>query len=725
MKKEVKDNLSKNPKRKKIIIISSIVVGLIIIIGISAFFITKNPNKDKFEYVDVEPTISMLEDGSYYIFGAPTNQSFEIEKEDGFTYEVKDEDNNKVEITEDKKDNKVILNGTYEEGKTYTLTIKNGTFTKEELKEAKSIVFAIERKSKQTAVLKDNIKEVSESDNKIEEKDNKITLTSKENYKTGDIVVIGEGINQSAYKVESVKGDTYEVSTPKLEEVYDELDYYGSTILNLEDFEANEEVSEYLIAYAEKNIVDYLIPKVNAASTTTIKSEWNKKDQALVAKVHVETNPNDKVFNKSFLKYHRLSFDYEVKLSYKLDYDISLTNIDVNLVVEVKNTPSMKLEHAEETLDNIKKGLEAYTKDVNVIKTLKSDYKNIATDKETLEQGVGKIVIPTAITGLNIESNINLIMDFDVKANMGATLTNTNTAVIGYSSKKGLYGSLTYKNNIDANVFGSASMRLGSKIDIGLNLMGVAKVNGSLTGGIYGKGDISINSKISNTEVTATLDANAEAGLFSTVKASASVLNYKGEKTFFDKELKLYDYTLPLKSTTKLKDTPVSSETNKNEQPTTQTQPSTQPSTTPSTPQKIKLNFYTYHKCSREDGNADLTEAIEVNYGSSLNDICKKVDKGGYSVYNYYFCGYTVAEFVPYYRDLANQFKAILNQQVKFENDHPGDFTRLDEYLELESEKQNLLYKMLQPDKNLIDFYNTKFTKNTDLLVEATGCGAY
>ena len=582
MKKEVKKDLPKNSQKKKIIIISSIVVGLIII-SLTSFLITKHLNKDNFEYVEVEPTISMLEDGSYYIFGAPTNQSFEIETEDDFTYEVKDEENKNVEITEDAKDNKVILNGTYEAGKTYTLTIKNGTFTKEELKDAKSIVFAIERKSNQTAVLKDNVKEVDEKDNKIEEKDNKITLTSKENYKTGDIVVIGEGINQSAYKIESKDKNTYEVSTPKLDEVYDELDYYGSTVLNLEDFEANEEVNEYLIAYAEQNVMDYVVPKVNAASSTTIKAEWDKKNQALVAKVHVETNPNDTLFNKSFLKYHRLSFDYEVKLTYKLNYDISLTNIDINLVVEIKNTPSMKLEHAEETLDNIKKGLDAYTKDVNVLKTLKGDYENISTDKKTLEQGVGKIIIPTAVTGLNMESDISLIMNFDVKANMDATLTNTNTAVIGYSSKKGLYGSLTYKNNVEANIFGSASMRLGSKIDMGLNLMGVAKVNGSLSGGIYGKGDISINSNITSTEVTATLNANAEAGLFSTIKASASVFNYKKEVTLFDKELKLYDYTLPLESTTKLEDIPVSAETNNNEKPTNQTQPST--------PQKIKIKL--------------------------------------------------------------------------------------------------------------------------------------
>lgn len=613
-------NKKQMDKKKKVILISSIIVVLIII-SVTALLTTKHLTKENFKDVDVEPTISILEDGSYYIFGAPTNQSFEIETEDGFTYEVKDEDNNKVEITEDTKNNKVTLNGTYEEGKTYTLTIENGTFTKEELKDAKSIVFAIERKAKQTAVLKDNIKELSESDNRIEEKDNKITLTSKENYNIGDIVVIGEGINQSAYKIESKDNDTYEVSTPKLDEVYEELDYYGSTILNLEDFEANEEVSEYLIAYAEKNVEDYLIPKVNAAATTTIKSEWNKKDQALVAKIHVETNPNDNIFNKSFLKYHRLSFDYEVKLTYKLDYDISLTNIDVNLVIEVKNTPSMKLEHAEETLDNIKNGLEAYTKDVNVIKTLKNDYKNIATDKETLEQGIGKIVIPTAITGLNIESDINLIMDFDVKANMGATLTNTNTAVIGYSSKKGLYGSLTYKNNIDANVFGSASMRLGSQIDIGLNLMGVAKVNGSLTGGIYGKGDISINSNITSTEISATLDANAEAGLFSTIKARASVFNYKNEKTFFDKELKLYDYTLPLKSTTKLKDTPVSSETNtssNNNQTTTQEA------------KKYNVTIYEYYQQEVADRNYTLTKVeevktISVNEGDSLVQALKNL----------------------------------------------------------------------------------------------------
>lgn len=540
--KQSKVNLDK--KKKLLILISAIV--LVAIIGITIFFALRND--DEYTLADVEPTISTLEDGTYYIFGSPNNQSFEVETKEDFTYKVVDEENNEVKVSTTKKDNKVVINAPeklYEDGKTYTLTITNGTFTEEDLKEASVVSFSIVRKSKQTSELNKDVKAVSSETNKVSETDNKIILTSDEEYKTGDIILID---NKKAYKVESAENGTYQLTIPAISEVFDEIDYYGSAYLNLSEFEENEEIEEYLIAYAEETLMKKLIPTVNAASKVSVDCDWSDKRDAFVAMIHIETNPGDKVFKKSFLEHHKLSFDYEVELKVKLDYDIDDDYIDVNFTLQITNTPSFTLETQSETLDKIKDGLKAYTAGENALALLKSDYKAVETDTKKLKQTVGTVPIPTPFWFFTAELDFGLIMEFDVKANMNATLTNTNKITIGVNSEKGVYGKTKYTNRIDASAFGEASMRLGSQMDLEASLLGMAEVSGGLKGGIYGTATLDIKSEVSDEKLSANLLATTKAGLFSTIVVEAKVITEKFEKEIANTELELYSYELPLSS---------------------------------------------------------------------------------------------------------------------------------------------------------------------------------
>ena len=542
--KEKQNKVNLDKKKKLLILILAIV--LVAVIGITIFFVLRND--DEYKLADVEPTISTLEDGTYYIFGSPNNQTFEVETKDNFTYKIVDEENNEVKVSTTKKDNKVVINAPeklYEEGKTYTLTITNGTFTEEDLKEATTVSFSIVRKSKQTSELNENVKSVSSETNIVSETDDKITLTSETEYKTGDIILID---NQKAYKVEKAENGTYQLTIPAISEVFDEIDYYGSAYLNLSEFEENEEIEEYLIAYAEENLIDKIIPKVNAASKISVDCEWSKKREALVATIHIETNPGDKVFKKSFLEHHKLSFDYEVELKVKFDYDIHDDYIDVNFTLQITNTPSFTLETQSETLDKIKDGLKAYTAGENALALLKSDYKAVEKDTKKLKQTVGTVPIPTPLWFFTAELDFGLIMEFDVKANMNATLTNTNKITIGVNSEKGVYGKTKYTNKIDASAFGEASMRLGSQMDLEASLLGMVEVSGGIKGGIYGNATLDIKSEVSDDKLSANLLATTKAGLFSTIVVEAKVITEKFEKEFANTELELYSYELPLSS---------------------------------------------------------------------------------------------------------------------------------------------------------------------------------
>ena len=618
-KKEKQNKVNLNKKNKLIILISAIV--LVAVIGITIFFVLRNG--DEYKLADVEPTISTLEDGTYYIFGSPNNQSFEVETKDDFTYKIVDEENNEVKVSTTKKDNKIVINAPeklYEDGKTYTLTITNGTFTEKELKEATAVSFSIVRKSKQSSELNKDVKSVSSETNEVNEIDDKITLTSEETYKTGDIILID---NKKAYKVEKEEDGTYQLSIPTIEEVYKEFDYYGSAYLNLSEFEENEEVEEYLVAYAEENIIDKIIPKVNAASKVEVNYKWDKKVNGLVATIHAETDPGDKIFNKSFLKHHKLSFDYEVVIKIKANYDIFFDKYDINFTLEVSNTPNFTIKTESETLDKIKDGLKAYTAGENALKLLQSDYKAVEKDTKNLKQTVGTVVAPTPVPGLDVIVDIGLIMEADLKANMNATLTNTNTITIGLSNKKGLYGNLKYKNTINASAFGEASMRLGSQVDLGASLLGIVELSGGVKGGIYGKATLDMKSEVSDDKISANLLATTKAGLFSKIVVEAEVLGMEQTVTIYDGELELYNYELPLSSESEntkpviKEETTTKPETN-NSSNNNNNSNNNDNNSTP-TPEEKYYTVSVYSYGCGEPYSVEFIESVKVKEGTSLS----------------------------------------------------------------------------------------------------------
>lgn len=622
--KEKQNKVNLDNKKKLIILISSIV--LITIIGITIFLVLRN--NDEYKLADVEPTISTLEDGTYYIFGSPNNQSFEVEAKEDFAYKVVDEESNEVEVLTTKKDNKVLINAPeelYEDGKTYTLTITNGKFIDEELKEASVVSFSIVRKSKQSSELNKNVKSISSETNKVSESDDKITLTSEETYKTGDIILID---NKKVYKIEKAEDGVYQLSIPTIQEVYKEFDYYGSTYLNLSEFEENEEVEEYLVAYAEENIIDKIIPKVNAASKVEVDYKWDKKVNGLVATIHAETDPGDKIFNKSFLKHHKLSFDYEVVIKIKVNYDIFFDKYDVNFTLEVSNTPSFTIKTESEILDKIKEGLKVYTAGENALALLQSDYKTVEKDTKNLKQTVGKVVAPTPVPGLDIIVDIGLIMEADLKANMNATLTNANTITIGLSNKKGLYGNLKYKNTINASAFGEASMRLGSQVDLGASLLGIVELYGGVKGGIYGKATLDMKSEVSDDKVSANLLATTKAGLFSTIIVEAKVLGMEQTAIIYDGELELYNYELPLSSESENTKPVVKEEATP--KPETNSDNSSNNSNQPTT--YYNVNIYGYYVDPKEDATilnyharkTKFIKTIKVQSGKSLANHLKE-----------------------------------------------------------------------------------------------------
>lgn len=628
----INDSLKKN--RKKILVVGSLIV-VVLAIAITLFIMMNN--KPKLKDVPVTEVISKLEDGSYYIFGADKNKTFEIEKQDGFSYELLDNENKKIELETIDKDNKIILKSKdgYEDGKTYTLKITNGAFVEEELKEAKIVVFNIKRPSKQVVTLKNDIEKKTGEEVKIkEEKDNKFTLETKKDYKKDEIILIDE---KAAYKIEECKNNICTASIPTLEEVYSELDYYGAEELNLASFVADKDFKENLKNNIDQNLISMLVPEVNAATTTSLELKYDNKKNELIATVKLSTDPEDKLFGNKFLDNHKFSTTFELGIKITAYQNLEFLNQDVGIVITLRADMGLSISHPA-----FAKFKEAFEKDFNNDKLVdvRNYVKDAKKDNVDASKKIGGMSVPTGIVGLNVIFNAGYLFEFDLKTDLKANVKNTMTTTIGFSTKKGIYGNIKNKPSATSEFIGEGEVKFGFQGEAGTSLLNIVDIVGKIEVGGYSKGSLSISNKVTN-DMKTILKTTGEAGLFGEVKVEGRTAFGKLTHTIFDDKLKLIDIEKKIDAKTILeaKDKPVVKEEEKPAVKPEENKPSNNDNNTKPEEKYYTVSLY-YYGCDCEKGTPCLDETIKVKAGDPLS---KYKDKWGTSFANRMFTTYDVA----------------------------------------------------------------------------------
>lgn len=534
--------VSKKKKSKKIFAIVGISI-VIIAVALSIYFLFIRKDS-KFLEVPVQEVASKLEDGSNYVLGAATDISFDVNADDGFTSNVVDENGDNIEITITEKDGitkiKAPING-YVEGATYTLTIKNGTFVKEELSKSNVTVFSVKREAKQIAEFKEDVKQINSKNNQVEINDDTYTLKTSDNYNVGDIIIID---NESAYKVESIDNGKYVLTTPQLEEIYSELDYYGSAYLNFENPIYEQEIEEYVAYAAKKSLSSYFVDTVYADNDVKVNAYWDSRINGYVVNIKIEVQANGKVFKKDFLKNHKFTFEYQLILKARAYYDLKLFNNDISITLEVESNPKVGFKNdfmnsfENNLFDNIESG------DIESI--IKNDYDDIKDDKGSFEKNIVSFHVPTPVAGLYVDIDFKLVLSASLKVNASVGVKNKNTVTIGYKTGRGIYGRTSTSNTITAEAFGELSVRAGGEVDVNLSLLDIVKVGGGVQIGMYGKAGISVKGELSNKGVSSNIDLNTSAGVYLSVLLNADIIGFKKSLTLYDREWELYSHTLPI-----------------------------------------------------------------------------------------------------------------------------------------------------------------------------------
>lgn len=614
-KKKFKIEKQKEKKKSKVnkkllTIVAILVIGLVV--G-GIFLVSSLREIKKTKLAESEPIISTLDDGTYYMVGASLDESFEVEVEDEFSYEVLDQDEKKVKVIEEKNEGKVILKPTedgWDEGATYTLKIINGKFTDSELSDANVVTFSTVRVASQSHKYTKNVDVVSSD--KVKITDN-IVKTSKK-LKVGEIIVVedNEGEPSAAYRIVKVNDNgTYETEVPTLEEVFSKFDYYNMEYLDLSEIEVNEELAAYLGSVAKKSIIDSLMLDADAAAKVKVSyPKYNKKSKEVVFGVTLETDPGDKVFNKSFLKHHKLSTGYEVGIKVKAYENFySAVRWDVGVEFEIRQSINTGIKTESETLDKIKNNFSEFAADKTGVNWLSDELYKIEKDDYGLDKKFGEVSVESGIPGIQIVLTTNLLLDFDVKGNISSNLTNTTKASFGYSTEKEFYATASTKNKMTAEAMAEGKVRIGITAKAGVEVLNMVNLLGTGSVGLYGKGNISAKSEMTTDKMTNTVDAKLEAGTFAEIGAEANLFGKKLTFKGWSKEWPKVTKTIPFKNETVVKIEQASKEETKKDETTTPA---------PSAPAEVYYNVALYDLVVCSNAGFRNIANIKVKAGDTL-----------------------------------------------------------------------------------------------------------
>ena len=727
----------KSKVNKKLLVIISLVVVIMGIVGV--FLVSYFSDVKKTKIAESEPIISTLEDGTYYMTGVPLNNYFEIETKKEFSYEILDEEDKKIDIIEEKREGKLIIkpniNG-WDQGKTYTLKITNGKFVNSELANASVVVFSTIRESSQSYKYNDNVEIVNKEKVKI----NDNNVKTNKNLKAGEILVVenDEKVVEAAYKITKVNGnDTYDVEVPTLEEVFSELDYYSMEYLDLSGIEVNKELSAYLGNIAKKSVINSLMLDVEAAAKLNVSyPKYNKKTKEVVFGISMDTDPGDKIFNKSFLKHHKFSTAYEVGIKVKAYNDLNFPHgWDTGVEFEIRQTIKSGLETNSPTLDKAKNNFSDFVKGKTGVNWLSDELYKIKKDDYGFDKEFGELSVPTSIPFVEVLFTTNMLMDFEIKGNIGADLTNTTKASFGYSTKNKFYANATTSNKMSASAMAEGKTRLGITAKAGIEIINIVNLVGTGSTGAYGDYKLSANSEVTTDKIVNTLEAKLEAGVFVEIGAEVNIAEKKYKFKGWSKEWPKVTASVPYKAEFEIKAEPTSKEDVAKEEK----QEDSTPSSTPEVYYDVALYV---HGCGDCISPACHRKTFKVKSGSTVRNyfdqhasefanICirdmwwEDVPGDYVPVTKYSTVSYLVNRKAELERLSDSCFNSCdANYGVDW--DLPED-TKNQKYACYESCREQDAYKQLSyfPDILTGDYsIDSAVTSNTSIVIPVCGCGS-
>lgn len=397
----------------------------------------------------------------------------------------------------------------YEAGVKYTLSLPDGvSFESEDLKDARSLVFSIDKEAVEKYEFTDAVVKV---DTAIEEViDNTLNIEDL-SVNAGDII-FGQDANNEyvVYKVTEINSDgTATVTDPAIDEIYSDLEVYGEYVWDVDDIVSNPDLeieiienvkqssffsSLMLTAYAEEAPRD---------GKFDVKITPDNDNNSIEIEIKITLEPGENgLFGIGELRNQQVSITLsaEVGLSTKCNIQ-EITNWDLS--ASVATDFSWKVDISLYT-DEWKKDsdLEGLFSEKNKFANLVDYHKNVKKITEKLNNLAAdvtggeiklfdwKLPIPS-VPGLYFSTEIKLFAKLDVAADVTIGQSNETVYTVGICFIRGDFEaySNTYRSSRDVtlSLSGKVKAKAGIKLVIKATLINdkVANINLDPQVGLY------------------------------------------------------------------------------------------------------------------------------------------------------------------------------------------------------------------------------------------------
>lgn len=397
----------------------------------------------------------------------------------------------------------------YEAGVKYTLSLPDGvSFESEDLKDARSLVFSIDKEAVEKYEFTDAVVKV---DTAIEEViDNTLNIEDL-SVNAGDII-FGQDANNEyvVYKVTEINSDgTATVTDPAIDEIYSDLEVYGEYVWDVDDIVSNPDLEiEIIENVKQSSFFSSLMLTAYAAEAPRdgkfdVKITPDNDNNSIEIEITITLEPGENgLFGIGELRNQQVSITLsaEVGLSTKCNIQ-GITNWDLS--ASVATDFSWKVDISLYT-DEWKKDsdLEGLFSEKNKFANLVDYHKNVKKITEKLNNLTAdvtggeiklfywKLPIPS-VPGLYFSTEIKLFAELDIAADVTIGQSNETVYTVGICFIRGDFEaySNTYRSSRDVtlSLSGKAKAKAGIKLVIKATLINdkVANINLDPQVGLY------------------------------------------------------------------------------------------------------------------------------------------------------------------------------------------------------------------------------------------------
>ncbi|MBE6949024.1 MAG: hypothetical protein E7456_04180 [Ruminococcaceae bacterium] len=451
----------------------------------------------------------------YYLQKVDRDIIFRVrcEKDSALSYSLVDDDNNSIQTNTQKaaKGCYDILppSGGYEAGVKYTLSLPDGvSFEAEDLKDARSLVFSIDKEAVEKYEFTDAVVKV---DTAIEDVIDNTLNIGDISVNAGDII-FGQDANNEyvVYKVTEVNSDgTATVTDPAIDEIYSDLEVYGEYVWDVDDIVSNPDLEiEIIENVKQSSFFSSLMLTAYAAETPRdgkfdVKITPDNDKNSIEIEITITLEPGENgLFGIGELRNQQVSITLsaEVGLSTKCNIQ-GITNWDLSAAVATDF--SWEVDISLYT-DEWKKDsdLEGLFSEKNKFANLVDYHKNVKKITEKLNNLTAdvtggeiklfdwKLPIPS-VPGLYFSTEIKLFAKLDVAADVTIGQSNETVYTVGICFIRDDFEaySNTYRSSRDItlSLSGKAKAKAGIKLVIKATLINdkIANINLDPQVGLY------------------------------------------------------------------------------------------------------------------------------------------------------------------------------------------------------------------------------------------------